>query len=151
VLEERLLQLCAPSTDPNADTALLKRSLMSDMALLKRSLERKPEGKVWFESPAVIAITLSDSFDEVSASQDTRRRFQDGLAEDIATALSLARRQILVFGLRRGSVIATIGILVPGGGPSASELAAELRRQLEVATHALPLPSLYSVASLEIL
>ena len=140
VLEERLLQICAPSTDPNADTALLKRSLMSDMALLKRSLERKPEGKVWFESPAVIALTLSDSFDEVSASQDTRRRFQDGLAEDIATALSLARRQILVFGLRRGSVIATIGILVPGGGPSASELAAELRRQLEVAMHAFPPP-----------
>jgi hypothetical protein len=116
----------------HTDPALLKKSLISDMALLKRALERKPEGKVWFESPAVVALTLAEKFDEVSASQEARRRFQDELADNVASALCLARRQILVFGLRRGSVIATIGILVPGGGPSAAELAAELQRQIEV-------------------
>jgi hypothetical protein len=57
-----------------------------------------------------VALTLDESFDDISVSQEARRLFQDSLAEDIAAALGLARRQILVFSLRRGSVIATIGL-----------------------------------------
>lgn len=128
---------------------LHKYNLMTDTALLKRSLERKPKGKVWFESPAVIALTLNENFDEISASQDSRRLFQDALADNVASALSLARRQILVFGLRRGSVIATIGIIVPGGGPSTQELADLLQQQMEVFSFFPTLPAPRSKCSYE--
>lgn len=107
-----------------------------DMTWLKRSLERKPEGKVWFEAPAIVALTLDQNFNDISWSQEARRKFQDRLSEDVAAALGLARRQILVFGLRCGSLdaatgtLATIGIIVPRGGPSLQELTAQLEKQI---------------------
>jgi hypothetical protein len=106
------------------------------MTWLKRSLERKPEGKVWFEAPAIVALTLDQNFNDISWSQEARRKFQDRLSEDVAAALGLARRQILVFGLRCGSLdaatgtLATIGIIVPRGGPSLQELTAQLEKQI---------------------
>jgi hypothetical protein len=113
-----------------------RRQETADMSSLKRSLERKPDGKVWFEAPAIVALTLDQSFDDISRSQEARRKFQDRLTEDVAAALGLARRQILVFGLRCGSLhsaistLATIGIVVPRGGPSPQELTAQLEKQI---------------------
>ena len=113
-----------------------RRQEMADISSLKRSLERKPDGKVWFEAPAIVALTLDQSFDDISRSQEARRKFQDRLTEDVAAALGLARRQILVFGLRCGSLhsaistLATIGIVVPRGGPSPQELTAQLEKQI---------------------
>jgi hypothetical protein len=128
--DEHLRSPAFMGREPAAETPG-KKVLTPDVGLMKRTLDRKPEGN-YFESPAVIALTLNESFDQISTPPDTRRRFQDSLAENLASALSLAKRQILVFSLRRGSVIATVGIIVPGGGPSAQDLAAELQRQIEV-------------------
>ena len=103
-LEERFAPTPRPNGEPPDEIESKKRHITSDMARLKHALERKPESKqLWFESPAVIELTLSESFDAVCASQEMRRHFQDALAENVAAALNVARRQILVFRYNKAS------------------------------------------------
>jgi hypothetical protein len=113
-------------------TRVVTRSLVAEMTQVNESLQRKPVGKVTFAPPAVIVLSLNRDLDAVAASQEARRRFQEDLADDVASALRLTRRQILCFALRRPEVQATLGILLPARGPSAALLVAELLQQMEV-------------------
>ena len=72
-------------------TRVVTRSLVAEMTQVNESLQRKPVGKVTFAPPAVIVLSLNRDLDAVAASQEARRRFQEDLADDVASALRLTR------------------------------------------------------------